>query len=164
MENKPDDLKLIFVLKVGYNTKGEGLYEFIFSKDIESVISMKDEWQWDKLPASTTGNALPPTEQYIDQIYELKTNEFNLECLHENHNHSYLDGIYTIHCLAYETEKEEDYEYDDYEDMYSNNNNDELPLLVFHFGMTLTQVESILYQRDIILHENSFKSSSEIKI
>lgn len=163
MKNKPDDLKLVFVLKVGYNTKGEGLYEFIFSKNIENILSMKEEWEWEKSPASTTGNALPPTENYIDKIYELKTKEFNLECLHESHNHSYMDGVYTIHCLAYEADKEEDYEYDDYENMYEDNN-DDLPLLVFHFGMTLNQVENILYQRDIILHDNAFKSYNNINI
>jgi GDP-L-fucose synthase len=32
-----DKLKLIFVLKIGYNSKGEGLYEFIFSKDVARI-------------------------------------------------------------------------------------------------------------------------------
>lgn len=163
MKNKPNDLKLVYILKVGNNTKGEGIYEFIFSKNIDDIISKKDDWEWEKSPASTEGNALPPTEEYIDEIFELKTKDFNLECLHQNHNHSYMDGVYTIHCLAYESENnDEDYEYDDYENIYDEK--DELPLLVFHFGMTFSQVENIFYQRDIIIKDNSFKSSQNIQL
>ncbi len=33
MEYSEDKLKLIYVLKIGYNSKDEGLYEFIFSLD-----------------------------------------------------------------------------------------------------------------------------------
>jgi hypothetical protein len=40
-----EDLKLIFVLKIGYNTKGDGLYEFIFSKDPTKIDV--EGWCWD---------------------------------------------------------------------------------------------------------------------
>ena len=43
------DLKLIYILKIGYNSKGEGLYEFIFSSDITNIDV--ESWMWDIEPA-----------------------------------------------------------------------------------------------------------------
>ena len=37
MELDDKKLKLIFILKIGYNSEGEGLYEFIFSLDETNV-------------------------------------------------------------------------------------------------------------------------------
>ena len=64
MEYSEDKLKLIYVLKIGYNSKDEGLYEFIFSLD-DSNIDV-DGWVWDKVPACD--NAMPPTAEYIEKI------------------------------------------------------------------------------------------------
>jgi hypothetical protein len=64
-----------------------------------------------------------------------------------------MDGVNTIHCLAYELEKEDDF--DSYETLYDN---EDAPLLVFHFGMTVEQVEGMLLSRDIIFQNEKTKS------
>jgi len=154
---KPNELKLVYVLKIGYNSMGEGLYEFIFAKDINPIIdadNIKDSF-WDQVPASSKDNALVPTDDQIDAVYSLKTKAFDLWCLHESNDRSYVDGVYTIHCLAYEQEIEADYEFDDYENMFEGDDIEDLPLLVFHFGMTHQDVSDLLYARDIVLEKNS---------
>lgn len=153
MINKPDELKLVYILKIGYNSKNEGLYEFIFSKDIDQILDLKEELMWDQKPASAPDNAETPDDEMVDALYELRTDKFDLFCLHESDIHSYMDGVHTIHCLAYEQEKEEDY---DYESLYENTDS---PLLVFHFGMTFEEVADLLYERDIVLNKNSIKKS-----
>lgn len=136
MTDTTDLLRLIYVLKIGYNSKGEGLYEFIFSKD-PSAVDTK-EWKWEDMPAN--GNAMPPDEKCIDLILSLKTDKIDLICLHEVNDRRYVDGYYTIHALAYQNLD------DDANDdlMY-----DELPIIVFHYGMKVKEVEDILYTRDL---------------
>lgn len=155
--SKNDNLKLVYVLKIGNNSKGEGLYEFIFSKDIEILLSQQniEDWMWDQSPASSPDNALVPDEEFIDKTLELKTKKFDLWCLHEANDRSYMDGVHTIHCLAYEVEKEND-GYSDYESMFESDKDDQ-PLLVFHFGMSLKQVEDMLLSRDIIFQNDKLK-------
>jgi hypothetical protein len=68
MDYDDSKLKLIYVLKIGYNSKDEGLYEFIFSLD-ETTIDMEG-WCWDIVPACD--NAMPPTEEFINAIFSLK--------------------------------------------------------------------------------------------
>lgn len=150
---KKDDLKLVYVLKIGYNSLGEGLYEFIFTKDIKKIVETDiiEELMWDQSPASSKDNALPPTEELVDEVYSLKTKAFDLWCLHEANDRAYIDGVYTIHCLAYEQEIQQDYEFDDYESMFEDEDSEDSPLLVFHFGMTYQDVSELLYARDIIL-------------
>jgi len=133
------ELKLIYVLKIGYNTKKEGLYEFIFSKDPSSV--EPEKWGWNEMPAS--GNAVPPTEEFISLVLSLKTDKIDLICLHELNDRAYMDGYYTIHALAYQ-----DVDDDSTDLMY-----DELPILVFHYGMKLNEVQDKLYTRDILFKE-----------
>jgi len=156
-------LKLIFVLKIGYNSKGEGLYEFIFSKNPENIDV--EGWCWDISPACD--NAMPPTEDYIDAVYSLKTSSFDLFCLHEAVDREYMHGYHTIHALAYEIEKQIDENgngrYGDYDEMFNNKEDDDLPLMVFHYGMTLEKVKEILGARKIILKNNEFIEVSSIK-
>jgi len=153
-------LKLIYILKVGYNTKGEGQYEFVFSLDQENIDV--EGWTWDLSPACD--NALPPTEDYINGIFNLKTNSFDLFCLHEAVDREYMHGYHTIHALAYEIEKEDDnIPFSDYEQMFENNN-DDVPLLVFHYGMSLEKIKDLLSSRKIILKNNDFVETSSIEL
>lgn len=157
-----DDLKLIFVLKIGYNSKGEGLYEFIFSAD-ETNVDL-DGWCWDLEPACD--NAEPPPEDYIDLIVNLQTKSFDLMCLHEAVDRPYTHGYYNIIALAYEIEYQGDAEddgFNQYEEMF-NNDGDEPPLLVFHYGMSLKQIKDKFYERKIMLKGNNFVESSSIKL
>lgn len=149
---KKNNEKLVYVLKVGINSKGEGIYEFIFSDNIDGIVEMSEEWLWDQMPANANDNAEPPTGEYVSNTLELRTDKFDLFCLHEAGDRSYMDGVHTIHCLAYEVEKEESY--GSYEDIFNEYNEDE-PLLVFHFGMSKSQVEEMLYSRDLKLQTNN---------
>jgi len=160
MDYDEKKLRLIYVLKIGYNAKNEGLYEFIFSLDPTNIDV--EGWCWDLNPACD--NALPPTEEYINAIFNLKTNSFDLFCLHEAVDREYMHGYHTIHALAYETEKEDDGNnaFGDYEKMFEGEN-DDVPLLVFHYGMTLAKVKELLSSRKIILKNNEFVETSSIK-
>lgn len=152
-----DNLRLIYVLKIGYNAKDEGLYEFIFSSDPTNIDV--EGWMWDISPACN--NAYPPTEDYIDAIFNLKTSTFDLYCLHEAVDREYMHGYHTIHALAYETEKQVDDSISDYEQMFESDNED-FPLLVFHYGMTLKKVKTLLDVRKIILKGNEFVEVSSL--
>jgi hypothetical protein len=154
-------LKLIYVLKIGYNSSDEGLYEFIFSTD-ETNIDIEG-WMWDLVPACD--NALPPTKNYISEIINLKTSTFDLYCLHEDTTRPYMHGFHTIHCLAYEIEKQGDEGngFAQYDSMFAKEDED-MPLLVFHYGMTLARVKDLLYARKIILKNNEFVETSSIKM
>jgi len=162
MENKSDDkqLKLIYILKIGYNTKGDGLYEFIFSKDPTNIDI--NGWQWDLSPACD--NSQPPTEDYTDAVYSLKTKSFDLFCLHEAVDREYMHGYHTIHALAYEVEKENNDDNEGYDSYDSLFDSDDVPLLVFHYGMSLEQIKNLLNPRKIILKNNEFVDVNSIKI
>jgi len=161
MQIDDNKLKLIFILKIGYNTKGDGLYEFIFSSDPTNIDV--EGWCWDLSPACD--NAIPPTENYIDALFNLKTSSFDLICLHEAVDRPYMHGYHTIHALAYENENTEFNENNqsDYQKMFESDDDDETPLLVFHYGMTLSKVKDLLNSRKIILKNNEFIETSSIK-
>jgi hypothetical protein len=144
------DLRLIFVLKIGINTKGEGLYEFIFSKDPSAVDA--EAWGWTAMPAK--GNANPPDEKSIDLILALKTDKIDLICLHDLNDRTYLDGYYTIQALAYENLED-----DSADIMY-----EEVGMLVFHYGMKLKEVQDRLYTRDLIFKESKVEKSETVAI
>ncbi len=150
-----DDLGLIFVLKVGYNSKDQGLYELIFSHDITNVDTIL--WNWDISPACD--NCVPPTEDFVDRIINLKTNAFDLVCLHDAVDRPYSHGYNTIHALAYEEERDDD-GFVQYDNLM---NADETPLLVFHYGMSLQQIIDMFKLRNIILKGNDFIEASEVK-
>lgn len=158
---KEDDLKLIYIHKIGYNTKGEGNYEFIFSEDETNID--EEGWCWDMSPACD--NAEPPTDDYINETINLKTKDFNLECLCDSVERPYMHGYHNIIALAYEADSEEDEQngFNQYEDLIEGKDND-LPLLVFHYGMTLKQVKDILYERGIVLKNKELIKSSSIEI
>jgi hypothetical protein len=159
MEYEDNKLKLIYILKVGYNSKYEGIYEFIFSLD-ETNIDVQG-WCWDMSPACD--HAQPPTEEYINAVFGLKTDKFDLFCLHEAVDREYMHGYHTIHALAYERPPEnDDNPNSDYVKMFESEN-DDVPLLVFHYGMSLAKVKDLLNARKIILRNNEFVETSSIK-
>lgn len=157
MNTNISNLKLIFIHKIGYNSKGDGLYEFIFSKDITNIDV--EGWCWDLSPACD--NAMPPDEEHIDAVFNLKTSSFDLYCLHEAVDREYMHGYHTIHALAYEIERISDNSIG-YDDMFEKDDND-IPLLVFHYGMTLEQVKDLLSERKFILKNSEFIETASIK-
>lgn len=156
MEN--EDLKLIFVHKIGYNTsKQEGLYEFMFSTDETNVDF--EMWNWDLPPACN--NATPPTENYVDAIITLKTSKFGLYCLNESPERPYSHGYHTIQALAYEIPNQDISDgYAQYENLMEDH--EDLPLLVFHYGLTLASLKEKLYVRNIVLKNNEFVDVSTL--
>jgi hypothetical protein len=75
-----------------------------------------------------------------------------------------MHGYHTIHALAYETDEggpTDDNGFDQFDEILGEQ--EELPLLVFHYGMTLTKVKELLNARKIILKNNEFIESSSIK-
>ena len=159
MEYDDNDLKLIYVLKIGYNSKDEGLYEFIFSVD-DSNIDVEG-WCWDLSPACD--NAVPPNEDYINKIISLKTSTFDLFCLHEAVDREYMQGYHTIHALAYEIKKQvNDNSFSDYQEMFDGDD-DDVPLLVFHYGMSLTKIKNMFDSRKITIKNSEFIEISAIK-
>lgn len=155
-EYSNSELGLIYVHKIGKNIKYQGLYEFIFSHDISNIDV--ELWNWDRSPACD--NATPPTADYIDKIVSLKTDTFDLFCLHQAVDREYMHGYHTIHALAYETGKEDSDGYVQYENLI--NDDDDLPLLVFHYGMTLDQIIGIFKNRKFVLRGEEFVEVSQI--
>jgi hypothetical protein len=74
-----------------------------------------------------------------------------------------MHGYHTIHALAFEVEKkDDDNSKGDYEKMFEESN-DDVPLLVFHYGMTLAKVKDLLNARKIILKNNEFVETSSLR-
>jgi hypothetical protein len=136
MDKKPDNLKLMYVLKVGENYFGENIYEFLFSKDVTNVKA--EEWGWTEMPAKEFSN--PPDKGCINGLYELKTESTSLEVLHDSEQFTYLDGCDKVIAIAWEEITEAN------EELL-----DEIPRMVFHYGDTFNDVESKLYSRDLRL-------------
>jgi hypothetical protein len=161
MDYEENKLKLIYVLKIGYNAKGDGLYEFIFSIDPTNIDV--EGWCWDLTPACD--NAMPPSENFVNAIFNLKTSSFDLICLHEAVDRPYMHGYHTIHALAYEDESAVPQNgQGDFEKMFESENEDDIPLLVFHYGMSLAKVKDLLNTRKIILKNDEFVEISSIKL
>lgn len=167
MKKIDKNLKLIYVHKIGVNSKNEGLYEFIFSKD-PTYIDI-DGWSWDISPACD--NAEPPEEEYVDLILNLKTDKFQLFCLHEAVDREYMHGYHLIHALAYEMENEDedgDYDSNEYDDGWDigedSSEMSDMPLLVFHYGISVQDVVDKFYERDIVLQNNEFVQGNNIEV
>lgn len=167
-----DNLKLIYVLKIGVNSKNEGMYEFIFSKKINDINKfVYDEWYWSDNPAIDFKTL--PNKEYIDKVLTLKTNLFELICLHEADDRPYVHGVHLIHAIAYENEEFEPVDDDGYSEKYDDlfdgidegeqedtYLDEEEPLLVFHYGMSLLDVKDRLYSKNIVLSkDNTFEVS-----
>jgi hypothetical protein len=122
---------LIYVNKLGSNYKGENLYEFIFSDNVNDV------WgeSWDSKPAN--GYPSPPDLEFISKVGLLK-NELDFDVLQNSDTFSMLDGMEDVIALAWEKESE-------------SVNFEKDKRLVFRFGNTLDSVKNKLYARDIVL-------------
>ena len=128
------------------------------NSNIETNLDI-EKWCWDLEPACD--NAMPPEEEYINAIYTLKTDNFDLFCLHEAVDRPYMHGYHTIHALAYEIPYDGGDGFEQYVEMFEEK---EEPILVFHYGITLKQVKDMLYERKIILKGDEFVESSTVKL
>jgi hypothetical protein len=123
---------LIFVNELGPNYKGENIYEFIFSDNLEDV------WgdSWESKPSN--GYPAPPDLENIKKVGILKNNLVSLSVIQNSDYFSMIDALDDVISLAWENE--------------TDNVNFELnKRLVFRFGDTEENVKNKLYERDIVL-------------
>jgi hypothetical protein len=123
---------LIYVNELGPNYKGDNIYEFIFSDNLEDV------WgeNWESSPAN--GNPLPPDLEHIKRVGVLKNDQITLSVIQNSDYFTMLDSIDGIIALAYEDESSEvDFSHQ--------------KRLVFKYGETEESVKDKLYERDFVL-------------
>jgi hypothetical protein len=120
-------MKLIFVNGLGPNYKGDNIYEFIFSDDL-------DVWgdSWESKPSN--GYPTPPEIKYIKKVGVLKNTDVKLELIQNSDFFSMIDAIDDVVALAWESEEFEGQK-----------------RLVFRFGTPEQEIKDKLYERDLIL-------------
>ena len=119
---------LIYINGLGPNYRGDNMYEFIFSGEL-------DVWgeNWDARPAN--GYPEPPELKYIKEVGQLNRTTIQLELIQNCDFMGVTDAMEDIIALAWE--KDESCE--------------DNTRLVFRFGDTLEKVKDKLYERDLIL-------------
>jgi hypothetical protein len=123
---------LIFVNELGPNYKGDNIYEFIFSDDLEGV------WgdSWESKPSN--GYPLPPDLEHIKKVGVLKNDMITMSVIQNSDYFSMVDAIDGVIALCWENESEGiDFE--------------RTKRLVFRFGDPEETVKNKLYERDIVL-------------
>jgi len=123
-------LFLVFVNEIGKDWKGEFLYEFLFSNNIEGV----DGEAWDEYPAS--GKPEPPDKEFIKSVGKLSSG-LKFDVVQNSDTFSVWDAVDGVIALAWENTDG----YDEYPEKR----------MFFKFGETLQSVEDKLYEQDIIL-------------
>ena len=119
---------LIYINGLGPNYRGDNMYEFIFSSEL-------DVWgeNWDARPAN--GYPEPPELKYIKEVGQLSRTTIQLELIQNCDFMGVTDAMEDIIALAWE--KDESCE--------------DNTRLVFRFGDTLEKVKDKLCERDLIL-------------
>jgi hypothetical protein len=118
---------LIYVNGLGPNYKGDNLYEFIFSDNV-------DVWGefWENKPSN--GYPSPPELKYIKKVGVLRNTDIKLELIQDSDFFCMIDAMDDVVALAWENE----------EVMGQKR-------LVFRFGQTEQEIKDKLYERDLIL-------------
>lgn len=127
-------MKLVYINKVGQNWKGDFIYEFLFSNNIEDI----DGEGWDSYPSS--GNPEPPEEKFIKKSGSLKTS-INLDLVQESDSFAVWDAVDGIVALGWENMEG----YDEYPEKR----------LFFTFGEEISSVEDKLYEKDMVINYNN---------
>lgn len=123
---------LIYVNELGPNYKGDNIYEFIFSVDLENI------WgdSWESKPSN--GYPSPPDLEHINKVGVLKNDKITLSVIQNSDYFSMMDAIDGVIALSWENETE-------------TTNFEINKRLVFRFGETEESVKNKLYERDIVL-------------
>ena len=118
---------LIYVNGLGPDYKGDNVYEFIFSDEMEV-------WgdNWDSKPCS--GYPLPPDIKYIKKVGVLKDTSIKLELIQNSDYFSMIDAVDGVVALAWEQD----------EDVKK-------PRMVFKFNDEEQKIKDLLYEKDLIL-------------
>ena len=122
---------LIFVNELGPNYKGENIYEFIFSENIDEL------WgeDWDSVPAH--GKPGPPETVYINKVGVLSKSNVKLELIQNSDYFGMEDALDKVIALGWE--------------IFDDGELGDKERLVFHFGDTIKETENKLYAIDLIL-------------
>ena len=118
---------LIYVNGLGPNYKGDNLYEFIFSDNL-------DVWgeAWESKPSN--GYPTPPELKYIKKVGVLRNTDVKLELIQNSDFFCMIDAMDDVVALAWESEEEQGQK-----------------RLVFRFGEEEQKIKDKLYERDLIL-------------
>jgi hypothetical protein len=118
---------LIYVNGLGPNYKGDNLYEFIFSDNL-------DVWGelWESKPSN--GYPSPPELQYIKRVGVLRNTDVKLELIQNSDFFSMIDSMDDVVALAWEQDETEGQK-----------------RLVFRFGCSEDEIKDKLYERDLVL-------------
>ena len=118
---------LIYVNGLGPNYKGDNLYEFIFSDNL-------DVWGelWDNRPSN--GYPQPPDLKYIKKVGVLRDTDVKLELIQNSDFFSVMDAMDDVIALAWETD----------DDNIKKR-------MVFRFGVPEKEIKDKLYERDLVL-------------
>ena len=130
------DLYLIYVNIVGKMHTGKMFYEFVFSDTIKNI----DGEDWDQFPAS--GRPDSPHEHLIKKVGKLES-ELKLDVIQNSDTFAVWDAVDGVIALAWENINA----YEAYPEKR----------LCFKFGETIKEVETKLYEKDLILTYNTQK-------
>jgi hypothetical protein len=133
------DVGLLYIHYVGQNWRGENVYQFLFTDNLEDA----DGEDWDAIPAA--GKPLPPNKDFVVDSGLLVT-DLKFELLQNSTERTYWDGVDKLIALGSE-------DMTDYEDYPEKR-------LGFMFGETIKSVTDALYAHDLTLKMN--KDGQEI--
>lgn len=123
---------LIFINGLGPNYKGDNMYEFIFTDELEGV--WDDSW----LNRPAYGSPKPPHLDFISKVGVLKDTEIQLELVQHSDYFSFSDSIDGVIALGWEK--------DELDSDFTKTKR-----LVFKYGETEEEIKDKLYERDIVL-------------
>lgn len=126
-----EDLFLTYINYIGKDYKNNHIYEFIFSDTIDDV----DGEDWDTFPAS--GRPSPPYENFIKTVGRLES-ELLLDVIQNSDTFAVWDAVDGVIALGWENINA----YDAYPEKR----------ISFRFGEAKDDVESKLYEQDLILN------------
>jgi hypothetical protein len=140
-----NDLKLIYINKIGTNFKGEHMFEFLFSDRTDH--DWDEEWYESSVVTDMTD--LTPETSFIKSVGFLKTDLLDLELVQESGVFQVYNAVEGIIALGWE-------KWDDEEEEIP----EELKRLVFKFGDHKTEIEAKLMTMDLELNytENRTKT------
>ncbi|MDB0072698.1 hypothetical protein OAA60_00355 [Porticoccaceae bacterium] len=123
---------LIFVNELGPDYKGDNIYEFIFSDNINDI------WgeNWESKPSN--GYPAPPNLDLIVKVGWLKNDNVILTTIQNSDYFSMIDAMDDVIALSWEDESGEI--------DFTNKKR-----LVFRFGDTEEMIKDKLYERDFVL-------------
>lgn len=118
---------LIYVNGLGPNYKGDNLYEFIFSNNL-------DVWgeSWDNRPSN--GYPQPPDLKYIKKVGVLRDTDVKLELIQNSDFFSMIDAMDDVIALAWESDDD-----------------NTKKRMVFRFGTPEQEIKDKLYEKDLLL-------------